>query len=661
MPTLRALRTPTRPRRRLSLTRRFALISAVGMLTVGVGLVAITSQVLRAQAVAQGIGTAEATAAWTRSTVSLETYGTGVLDPGPAERLGQLVQESEGHLVALRLWTLDGTVLFDSRHDVAVATPDVARLDRATRQGLPDAVVSQQLVSAPAGDVGATARPILDVYVPVRYDDQVVGAAEVMIDHSATVDAVRSTLQTLAVGTAAGLALLWLVLFRTVRVASRRLQRSALENARLALLDSLTALPNRRMLLDRLDRAVERSADAGTGIGLLLLDVDRFKDINDSLGHDRGDELLIQVAGRLMEAFRGRDLVARLGGDEFAVLLPGVTSVAAAEQLAQRARAVFADPFELGGMSLHVETSIGVAVLPDHAEGASDLMRKADVAMYTAKQHRLGVAVYSATEDESSPARLVLQGELHRALTQCDELAMHYQPKVDLATGSTVGLEALMRWRHPARGDVPPSVFIPLAEQSGLIDDLTTFALRTVVRQLAEWGDAAVPVAVNLSAHTVTSRDVVSLVAGLLAEHQVRPGLLELEVTETALVRDPGRVLPVLSELAAAGIRVAIDDFGIGSTSISQLRNLPVAVLKIDRVFIDDLAHEGERPGSDAVIKAIVDLAHSFGMRVVAEGVEDARTARRLLDLSVDQAQGFWYSPAVAALALDRDHVRVPT
>ena len=501
-----------------------------------------------------------------------------------------------------------------------------------------------------AGTDVASAAPVMDVYVPVTYGGQLVGAAEVMLDHTPTAAAQTAAVRTLGLVAGGGLLLLWLVLYRTVHSASDRLQRSAMDNARMALLDALTGLPNRRMLLDRLDRAVAAARLDRHGVGILLLDIDRFKDVNDSLGHDRGDELLVQVAERLMDTFRGRDLVARLGGDEFAVLLPGVASVADAERLAHRARAVFTAPFRLGEMNVHVGTSIGVATLPEHAADASDLMRKADVAMYTAKQHRLGVAVYDLADDDSSPARLVLQAELHRALTRPGELSMQYQPKVDLTTGATVGLEALMRWRHPTRGAVEPSTFIPLAEQSGLIDDLTHFALRTVTEQLSRWAsDERLPVAVNLSGHVVASTEIVDTITRLLLEHDLGPEWLEVEITETVLVTDPGRVVPVLQRLVDAGIRVAIDDFGIGSTSISQLRDLPVETLKIDRLFIEDLHTDADSRRAASVIKAMVDLAHSFGMQVIAEGVEDGRTAATLLSLDVDQAQGYWYSPAVPA------------
>jgi diguanylate cyclase (GGDEF)-like protein len=619
------------------------------MLILGVALVWVTSRVMSDQARSDGIGLAQSIEAYATAPVPEEAYTIGVLDPATVQAVAMQVSGFTD-LQRLRLWTVDGTLLFDSRSD-ATGFADGDRLDAAVRQQEPDA----EVVTEVRGDeFGGTESTLLDVYVPIDHEGTVVGAAEVMLDYSGTTAAVASAVRTVSLVVAGGLVILWLLLFRTVWNASRRLQSSALENARLALLDSLTGLPNRRMLADRLGRAIAEHAETGSTVGLALLDVDRFKDINDSLGHARGDELLEQVAARLRGALREDDMVARLGGDEFAILLPDVRSVADADAAARRVRQLFVPPFMLGDLALHVDTSIGVACLPDHADDASSLMRMADVAMYTAKTHRLGVSVYSPEEDDSSPARLVLLGDLHRALSVEDELELHYQPKIDLRTGRTVGLEALMRWRHPTRGMLPPDLFVPLAEQSGLIHDLTRYALGVCVAQLAAWRDEGgepVPVAVNLSAHDVTSPAVVEVIEGLLARYDVPPALLEVEITETALVTDPSRVVPVLQRLGDTGVRVSIDDFGIGNTSISQLRDLPVHGLKIDRLFVADLGADGRR-GSEVVVKAMVDLAHSFGLEVVAEGVEDDGTAEALRRLTVDQAQGYLYSRAVPAARL---------
>ncbi|HEY0188179.1 MAG TPA: EAL domain-containing protein [Cellulomonas sp.] len=626
------------------------------MLILGVALVLVTADLMSRQAQSDGIELAQSIEAYASAPVPDETFTVGVLDQAVASSVTEQVS-GFSDLQRLRLWTVDGTLLYDSEQDTT-GFADGDRLDAATRQRQPDAEVVTEVRGE---EYGGSESTVLDVYVPIEHDGTVVGAAEVILDYSGPARAVADAIRTVTFVVAGGLLVLWLLLFRTVRNASRRLQSSALENARLALLDSLTGLPNRRMLADRLARAILESDETGSIVGLALLDVDRFKDINDSLGHDRGDELLEQVAARLRGALREDDVVARLGGDEFAILLPDVRSVADADAAARRVRQLFVPPFMLGDLALHVDTSIGVACLPDHANDASSLMRMADVAMYTAKTHRLGVSVYSPEEDDSSPARLVLLGDLHRALSVTDELEMHYQPKIDLRTGRTVGLEALMRWRHPMRGMLPPDLFVPLAEQSGLIHDLTRYALSACVAQLARWredGDP-VPVAVNLSAHDVTSQSVVEVIDGLLTRYDVPAELLEVEITETALVTDPSRVVPVLQRLGETGVRVSIDDFGIGNTSISQLRDLPVHGLKIDRLFVADLAATGRR-GSEVVVKAMVDLAHSFGLQVVAEGVEDDRTAEALRRLTVDQAQGYLYSPAVPADRLrDEDLPRI--
>ena len=639
-------------RRRTPPTRYFFVVSVISMLSLGVALVLTMSNVMRARALDAGVETAQIVESYASQAVPIEAYTLGLLAPEQRAVVASSVDGFRGRLVALRLWTADGDVLYDSAFASATGFPDGERLDTAVRGGRPAArVITDVQGDTRSQTTAAIEREVLDVYVPITYDEQIVGAAEVILDYDDTATALAAGNRTVTAVVSIGLLLVWLLLYRTVRTFSRRLHSTALDNARLALLDSLTGLPNRRMLLERLNRSVDTAHEHGTGVGLVVLDIDRFKDINDSLGHDMGDELLAQVAHRLQNGLRDHDVVARLGGDEFAILLPSIRSVADAAGLAHRVREVFSTPYHLGDLELHVEGSIGVACLPEHADDGSALMRKADVAMYTAKVHRTGVAVYSPDEDDSSPARLVLLGDLHRALTRPDELVLHYQPKIDLRTGTTIGVEALMRWQHPTRGMLPPTLFVPLAEQTGLINDLTRFALEKAVEQIAHWradGDS-LPVAVNLSAHNVTSVAVTETIAELLDRHDVPAGLLEVEITETALVADPSRIVPVLKRLESMGIRVSIDDFGTGTTSISQLRDLPVAVLKIDRLFISDLEAGADKHGSEVVVKAMVDLAHSFGLVVVAEGVEDARTAGLLAALDVDQAQGFLYSPAVPA------------
>ncbi|WP_233575213.1 bifunctional diguanylate cyclase/phosphodiesterase [Cellulomonas sp. PhB150] len=659
------MRSSSTRRRRWSLTRYFAFVSVLAMAALGCALVWVTSTVMREQAINDGTAAAESVMAYAVAPLPASAFTEGQLTPEQNQAVKDATAPFGDKVVDLRLWSTVGVLLY-SKAGAETGFPDTDRNNAVLQNGVPDARVIVDVRESEEGDAPSEQRQVLDVYVPVLMSNtsgaapagavpgsgEPIGTAEVMLDHTASAAALRSAIGTVALVVSGGLVALWLLLFRTVFTTSKRLQATALENARLALLDSLTGLPNRRLLTERMTKTVAEAQRDGARLGMVLLDIDRFKDINDSLGHDHGDELLEQVADRLRKALRDEDVVARLGGDEFAILLTDVRSVADAEHLARRVRELFGPPFKLGEMSLHVETSVGVSCLPDHADDASSLMRTADVAMYAAKHHRTGVATYSPEEDHSSPARLVLLGDLHRALDPepgvARELELHYQPKVDLDTGRIVGLEALMRWRHPERGLLLPTVFIPLAEQSGIIHRLTRYALTSAVEQLAAWiaEGRSTPIAVNLSAHDVTSGKVVDVIEELLAEHDVPAALLEVEITETALVADPSRVVPVLERLAALGVKVAIDDFGIGNTSIAQLRDLPVQELKIDRLFVTDLG-DGGRESAHVVVQAMVDLAHSFGLRVVAEGVEDQITAATLRRLGVDQAQGFLYSRAV--------------
>ncbi|GAA4628150.1 putative bifunctional diguanylate cyclase/phosphodiesterase [Cellulomonas oligotrophica] len=666
-------------------------MSLVGMAALGVALVLVTSAQMQRQAATDGITLARVVAGYAAGGVPSSAFVTGVLTDDVHAQVTAQTAGFSGALVELRLWSLDGRLMHSSDPTTTSGLPHAQRFDAVMGEGAPDAVVQRDVRRGAAGTAAETT--VLDVYVPVQASQTAdggaggaaapraqVGVAEVVLDHTANQRTLARAVRDVTLVVASSLVVLWLLLFRIVTSTSRRLRHTALENARLAMLDSLTGLPNRRLLADQMRRTIARAEVDGTRVGLILLDVDRFKDINDTLGHDHGDELLEQVAERLRGALRDDDVVARLGGDEFAILLPDVRTVANAERLGRRVRGLFARPFELGGMALHVETSIGVACLPDHAGDASALMRTADIAMYVAKHQRTGVAVYSPDVDDSSPARLVLLGELHAAIeaqaagrsadltgapgsaSEHAQLEMHYQPKIELASGRTVGFEALLRWRHPTRGVLAPGTFIPLAEQSGLIHEVTELALTETVRQLAVWRAEGrdLPVAVNLSAHDVATPAVVDTVEDLLATYDLPARLLEVEITETAIVADRSRVVPVLHRLRGLGVRVAIDDFGTGTTSISQLRDLPVDELKIDRLFVQDLG-EHAREGSEVVVQAMVDLAHSFSLTVVAEGVEDEATAVVLGRLGVDRAQGFlWARPAPATLVAAGAEPAVP-
>ncbi|GAA4899483.1 putative bifunctional diguanylate cyclase/phosphodiesterase [Streptomyces coeruleoprunus] len=408
--------------------------------------------------------------------------------------------------------------------------------------------------------------------------------------------------------------------------------------------DPLTGLPNRQWLLERTWTALEAAEADGVRAALVLIDLDRFRSVNDTLGHLAGDRLLLQIAERLRLALPRGAEAARLGGDEFAVLLPTADSTTSAQRVARHLAAELSSPLDLDGLTLVLEASAGVAVFPDHALDAEGLLQRADVAMYQAKRDRTGVEVYESKRDSNTPDRLGLLGDLRRAL-DAGEVELHYQPKVRF-DGHVAGLEALVRWVHPERGRVPPDEFIAIAESSGLMPHLTEYVLETALGQVAQWRAQGleVPVAVNVSPRDVHSPGFAGAVAARLARHGVPAGALQLEITEHVLLEDPQRAADTLAGLTGHGVKMSLDDFGTGYSSLVHLRRLPVSELKIDRSFVARLAVDTE----DAeIVRCTVDLAHSLGLLVVAEGVEDDETWERLRDLGCDAVQGWLVAAAM--------------
>jgi diguanylate cyclase (GGDEF)-like protein/PAS domain S-box-containing protein len=431
---------------------------------------------------------------------------------------------------------------------------------------------------------------------------------------------------------------------------------------RQALHDGLTGLPNRSNLTDRLRRALRRSSHTLEPVALIVMDLDQFKEINDALGHDHGDRLLIELSHRLEGLVDTGDVVARLGGDEFAVLLTAPGDLEAAQHVASKIRAALDQPFHLGGISLQINGSIGIAVYPEHAVDGETLARRADVAMYTAKRTGGGVAVYAPEHDQSSIRRLSLLGELRRAINE-DELVLHFQPSIDLATGEVCGAEALVRWQHPSHGMLAPGEFIELAEVSGTIQALTRWVLRHAVETVCEWREAGIelPIAVNLSVRNLYDLELPAWLGNLLADRGVDAARLVLEITETELMDDPLYAMEVLGKLKALGAATSIDDFGTGYSSLAYLKNLPIDELKIDRSFVGTMVSDE----SDlTIVRSIIDLSHNLGLDVVAEGVEDASTLEQLAQMGCDRAQGYFLSrpmPAEQVLAWVRDPVRNET
>ena len=419
-----------------------------------------------------------------------------------------------------------------------------------------------------------------------------------------------------------------------------------------ALHDSLTGLPNRALFADRFDQALRGTARDGRQTGLLLIDLDKFKEVNDTLGHHYGDELLVQVGERLRGILRDGDTVARLGGDEFAVLLPGVGGEPAALEVAGKVQKSLAGPFRVDGLDLSVEASIGVVMSGVHGNDPGTLLRRADIAMYVAKQRNLPVFAYDPGADQHSPQRLSLLADLRRALAD-GALFLQYQPKVRLSDGQLCGVEALARWQHPELGLVPPDEFIPLAENSGLVGPLTAYVLDLALAQARRWLDAGqpLPMAVNLSARNLIDEDLANRVMLALDKHGVPARLLTLEITESAIMTDPERARRVLDRLAGCGVLLSIDDFGAGYTSLSQLKDLPITELKVDRSFVAALRSD---TGSGLIVRSVLELGRDLGLSTVAEGVESAEILTDVTTYQCDVAQGYHLSRPLSEEALDR-------
>jgi diguanylate cyclase (GGDEF)-like protein/PAS domain S-box-containing protein len=411
--------------------------------------------------------------------------------------------------------------------------------------------------------------------------------------------------------------------------------------------DPLTGLANRSLLQRRLQQALERTRREQRPVAVLLVDLDGFREVNNTLGHQNGDLVIQEVAARLGDVLGEVDRVARVRGDEFAMILPDAEA-ALAQQVAAKVLKALEQPIMVERLPIEVGASIGIAVAPGDGAEPEALLRKADLAMQAAKKRRSGFMVYSAECDPYNPRGLVLLGELRRAL-EGGQLVLHYQPKVDLKSRAVIGAEALVRWRHPKRGLVAPNEFIALAERGGLIKRLTRWVLDEAVGQCETWKKAGtrLPVSVNLSARNLQDTQLLDEVPELLARRNLEPDLLALEITETAVMADAPRAMETLRGLRASGVGLAVDDFGTGYSSLVYLRKLPVSQLKIDKSFVIGMAAQGEE--DEIIVRSTTDLGHHLGLQVVAEGVEDRPTFDKLGRLGCDAAQGYYMARPMTA------------
>jgi diguanylate cyclase (GGDEF)-like protein len=550
---------------------------------------------------------------------------------------------ASGNVRRFRLRDLSGRVVFSDDGSGFLQRPDDEALDAAA--GRP--VVQLTHLNSDAVDTGRVGTEAVEAYLPLTAGTPPhrVGVMEVYLPYAPIRAEVTAGLGSLYRNLAIGLGVLYIVLFGISLSVTRGLRRQVKLTAHLAEYDTLTDLPNRTLFLRRAQAAMERGRQRDRPTAIAIIDLDRFKEINDTLGHHTGDQLLIELGGRLSTQLRGVDALARLGGDEFGVILSNVSH---AQEVLQRLRRVIAQEMVIGGLSLGVESSIGYAVAPDDASDVDELLQLADVAMYEGKRTHAGVVRYHREQDRYDAANLALASELGHAIDS-DQLVLHYQPKVRLADGGVEGVEALVRWEHPLHGMLFPDRFIPLAERTDLIDPLTEWVVRQALADCARFNDpeaSDLTVAVNVSARNLGKSGFAEQMVAALEESGIPPHRLSVEITETALMTDPTRAASVLATLRDVGISISIDDFGTGQTSLGYLCTLPISELKIDRGFIADML---ESPTHAAIVRSIVELGHNLGFRVVGEGVESETILAALSATACDVAQGYLFARPMPA------------
>jgi diguanylate cyclase len=540
----------------------------------------------------------------------------------------------EHNILRLRLRDLAGDVVYADSGASRDTEPEDEALDAAHGEVVADLT---RLNSDP-GDVGKVGPESVEVYLPLNAGTPArrVGVLEIYLPYAPISADVTAGLHTLYRDLVLGLAGLYVALFAISFSVSRRLRQQLRVNTYLAEHDALTDLPNRTLFLRRAADAVEAARSGGPPMAIAIVDLDRFKEVNDALGHHNGDHLLTELAHRLATYMRPKDTVARLGGDEFGIILRDVADPA---EVLWRIRSVIEFEISVSGLPLSVDSSVGYVVSPADGTDLDELLQGADVAMYVAKEQHSGVVRYRPDQNHYDAASLALIGELRQAI-EADQLVLHYQPKATLASGEIDAMEALVRWRHPTLGLLHPDRFVPLAEQTDLIDKLTEWVVRRALRDLGALGPAAarLTVAVNVSARNLGRPGFAELVERELEVSGIGADRLVVEITETALLTDPESATVVLRQLDALGVEISIDDFGSGHTSLGYLSELPIHELKIDRSFICDML---ANPAHGAIVRSIVDLGHNLGLRVVAEGVETQDIWDLLRASGCDSAQGY--------------------
>jgi diguanylate cyclase (GGDEF)-like protein len=639
---------------RLGLTQQVALLSLLPMVLFGF----VLARVLQAQIVSRTLADASE-AARIIAHIGIEPHlspadlRNGLSPAGVRELDQQLSARSVTQdLARIKIWNSNDRVIYSDDHSLIGRTLTPSDDLRDALAGKPDDadVVTPRLRTETASEVGLGR--LVEVYVPLRFagSGPPEGAFEIYLSYKPIAAAISHDKRTIALLVAVGLALLWLILFRIVAQASRRLRRQTRENYRLAHYDQLTGLPNRTLFIQRVSETVCRESCQPDTVAVLLIDLDRFTEINNTLGQANGDGVLCEVARRLRESFEGHAQLARLGADEFAILCLDTAGEAGARAAAAAVQASLESPVVVDGVALNVEASIGIAVIDDHPGGAELLLQRADTALARARSRSSRVHVHSPACDYFDANRLILLGQVRTALEQ-GEFVLHYQPKVDLERRRITGVEALVRWNHPQRGLLGPQEFIPQIEPTALVGAFTLHVIEQALAQMLAWRGRGIDLemSVNLSARNLLDPELPQQVTELLARYGIPPQRLTAEVTESTALVDPERAVAALAALRAAGVGVSIDDFGTGNASIEYLATLPASELKIDRSFITDMLDDTR---AEAIVRATIDLARNLGLTVVAEGIETEAVMDHLTLLGADTGQGYVISRPLPAAEL---------
>ncbi len=643
--------------RQMTLTRQVALMSLVPIVALGL----ILARVLQAQIVSRALADADQSAQLiarigiqprlTPSDLRNGLSAAGVRGLDEQLRARSVTRD----LARIKIWNTKDQVVYSDDHSLIgrTLTPSDDLLHALA--GRPDdaEVVTPSLHTETASEVGLG--QLVEVYVPLRFaaSGPPAGAFEIYLSYRPIAAVLTRDKRMIVLLIAIGLGLLWSILYRIVVRASRRLLQHAAENDRLARYDQLTGLPNRTRFIEAIEDSVRGAKRRTDAVAVLLVDLDRFTDINNTLGTANGDLVLREVARRLRAGVSDDALVARLAGDGYAVLLPEAPDVSGALAVAGAIQVGLEAPIVLDDVEVSVEASIGIATMGEHADTPNLLLQRADAALAHGKARHSGIEVYSPECDHFDAAGLTLLSEVRGALAR-GEFVLHYQPQIELASGRIAGVEALVRWEHPVHGLLAPPKFIPLIEQTALIGPLTLRLIDQALAQLVAWRELGIElrVSVNLSARNLLDAELPRLIAEILDRHRVAPDRLVVEVTESAAMDDPRRAVAVLAVLRDMGVGVSVDDFGTGNASIEYLAKLPASEIKIDRSFITDILEDAR---AEAIVRSTIDLARNLELTVVAEGIETEAVLNHLTALGCHTGQGYFIARPQPASQLTAD------